>query len=170
MLTNSTNFVNAGDTIQQVIQQCGPPQKVVNVKTEAAIWTYTIVQFGNVAHIGFSLWFNGNAVSKITMTQDTPGTPGTSSAPGTPGTLSTPGTQGTRNIQRTSIDCPRGIIQVGSTTAQVVAACGQPTTTQNLTPQLQQQTGKITHLIYQPQSYLPVTTFIFKNGVLVGTE
>ena len=140
---NSTSFVNAGDTIQQVIQRCGPPQKTVDVQSQAAIWTYTLMQFGNADRVGFTIWFDGNAVSKMATTQ---------------------------GLEKTAITCPKGTIKVGSKPSQVVAACGQPSNIQNVSSQLQQKTGKIIHLIYQPQSYLPETVFIFKNGALIGTE
>ena len=74
------------------------------------------------------------------------------------------------NIPKNTINCPRGTVVIGSTPAQVVAACGQPTHIQNVSEQLQKHTGKISHLIYQPQPYLPETIFVFKNGALVGTK
>lgn len=138
----NTNFVSVGDSINSVIQQCGLPQRTIQLKTASALWTYNLMSFGKNS-IGFSLLFNGNTVAKMSTTE---------------------------GVTKTSIKCPNGSVQIGSTPRQVVQACGQATTITNLSAQAQKRQGKIVHLIYQLQHYLPETTFIFKNGQLVGSQ
>jgi len=139
---NSSNFVNMGATIEQVIQQCGQPTQRKDIKTEAAVWTYSLMSFAS-AHIGFTVVFEGNSVSKLITSQQ---------------------------LTKTMVSCPNGPIRIGDTPRQVVAACGQPSSIRNVSTDLEKERGKITHLIYQPESYLPKTTFIFKNGNLVDTR
>lgn len=138
----NTNFVSVGDSINSVMQQCGAPQKTIRIKTEVALWTYTLMSFGK-KQIGFTLLFNGNSVAKISTTE---------------------------GVTKSAMQCPNGQVQIGSTPRQVVQACGQATSIANLSQQAQKKSGKVVHLIYQPQPYLPETTFIFKNGILMGTQ
>jgi len=140
----STNFISVGDTIPQVVSQCGQPEKTIQIKNDLVLWQYSFIAFYSHSY-GFSLVFDNQIVKKI--------------AEGV-------------GIARSSIGCPHGSVSVGNTMAQVISACGHPHVTKDLT---QSQYGgpqlpKITHLIYQPQSYLPETTFIFKDGRLSGTK
>lgn len=138
----SSNFVNIGDTVEQVIQKCGPPLKKQDQKKEAAVWVYSLMSFaGN--HIGFTVLFEEDTVSRLMTTQ---------------------------KIGKTSITCPYGRIQIGSTPAQVVAACGQPTEIRNVSKSFEKSRGQIMYLIYQPRSYLPETKLIFKDGRLVDSN
>lgn len=138
----SSNFVNTGDTIEQVIKECGPPIKKGAQKKEAAVWVYSLMSFaGN--HIGFSVLFEEDRVSGLMTTQ---------------------------KIGKTAITCPYGRIHMGSTPAQVVAACGQPTEIRNVSKSYEKTTGQITYLIYQPRSYLPKTKLIFQDGRLLDSD
>jgi len=138
----NTNFVNVGDTIDQIVSQCGHPQKTIQLKKNVYAWIYSLMTFGK-SRIGFSILFENNVVKDMVTTQ---------------------------KIHKTTIKCPRGSINIGNTPAQVQKVCGKPTVVRNYSQQADQISGNITHLIYQPHSYLPRTTFIFQDGQLVGSQ
>jgi len=140
----STKFVNTGNSIVQVVSQCGQPQRTEQIKHELVEWHYSFIAFYGHSY-GFSLLFDNQVLKNIALGM---------------------------GHAKTTIGCPNGHISIGDKMAQVISACGHPHSTKNLSPSQygRAQPPKIIHLIYQPQSYLSETTFIFKDGKLTGSK
>ena len=140
----STKFDNVGDSVAQVVSQCGQPPRTEQIKHELVEWHYSFIAFYGHSY-GFSLLFDNQVLKNIALGM---------------------------GHAKTTISCPNGHISIGNKMAQVVSACGHPHSTKNLSPSQygRAQPPKIMHLIYQPQSYLSETTFIFKNGKLTGSK
>ena len=138
----NTQFVQVGDTVAQVVAQCGPPKKTVDLKKNVIAWTYHLMTVAET-RVGFVILLENNVVKDMVTLQ---------------------------KAHRTTIQCRNGPISLGNSAAQVQAACGQPAKIRNFSQQADQISGKITHFIYQPQSYLPETTFVFQDGRLVDAK
>lgn len=138
---NSTKFVSIGDPINRVVLQCGQPKRIVKANENVSLWGYSLMSVGTIV-VGYRFLFKNNRVVEITSNR----------------------------VQRPFLRCQRGVVRIGSTTQQVRVACGQPSIIRNLSAQAKQIRGEITHLIYQPQTYLPKTIFIFRNGQLIGSQ
>jgi hypothetical protein len=137
----NTQFISVGDTIAQVVAQCGQPKKTIDLKKNLYAWTYHMITVAET-RLGFVVLFENNVVKDMVTLQKS---------------------------HRTTIPCTNGPISVGSSAAQVQAACGQPVKVRNFSQQADEISGKTTHLIYQSQSYLPTTTLVFRKGRLVDS-
>lgn len=145
-------FVSVGDSLKTVLSKCGKPKSLTTQKQTPAqdqVWSYRVFGLGSqITTPGFTVHFKGNKVVSVQHGA-------------TYGRSSVPGNQNT-------IPCPRGSVTIGNTMKEVETACGMPVTKQPSDENIQSNVKKvsITTVVYQPQSYLPETTFVFHDGTL----
>lgn len=153
---SSTQFVNIGASVDEVIAKCGQPQQQITLKPARAntvvIWQYSIPEIlARLNASAFALIFANGRVMQIQA----------------------------NHRYLPYLACPNGGISLGATVPMVEAACGEPYLIRRKPPTPGEQyidQPEIIKLIYKPRRYLPKTIFIFEDGHLtnqyeyVGTQ
>jgi len=143
---SSTEFVNIGDSMQQVIAKCGNPTKHVSLKAPQpqaeSNWQYLLPGSPGFLAKGFLVIFSDNKVKQIVSGN---------------------------NELMDSVQCSRGAtITVGNSKAEVSKACGVPYYKREHVPPSEGEHAQPAqeHLIYKTRNYLPTQTFVFENNKL----
>lgn len=132
---NNTQFVYSGATIEEVIATCGKPNTIEQATPRAAVWTYVMVAF-SLHRAGMQLYFQQNELQRITTSQ---------------------------SIEKQSMKCPNGVVNIGSSEQEVLNACGEPSSRRILS---HDTTEHITLVYKTPNAYPNQTAFHFVNGKL----
>lgn len=147
MCPGSTQFVNAGDTIDQVIAVCGAPAQRDKKQAENVTWHYHQMAMGGQPLMDLAVKFVRGRVVGLTVNQG-------------PRHAETFVHQLTYSVTH----CPGGFIRIGDPIERVYKRCGKA----NEVVIDPSERGEQEVLQYQPQSYMPVQAFLFREGHLAS--
>lgn len=154
--SSGNGYINTGYTMAQVQAVCGNPtsntqqQSPTTVNQQLQSWLYTqrMVSPINDKSYNYNNQNQGNALQINLVNNQV--TSIVSSERG--------------NVQ--SWSCPQGNLRIGMSANEALSACGQPTTVNNSTKQVNVPSYTINTWVYQQNSYSKPLTLEFQNGIL----
>lgn len=137
-------YIQTGDSMEAVIHICGSPTQQINLaeKTPAHQITEWNYVNGDLPIQKFTVLFEKSQVIGIRLYG---------------------------NLVITNTACPHGNIGANDSSQEVEKSCGKPAEIHTITRNPSEQKIMV-KLIYQPEKYLPATTFIFTDGKLTGKQ
>lgn len=147
MCPGSTQFVNAGDRIDQVIAVCGAPAQREKKPVENVTWHYHQMAMGGQPLMDLAVKFARGRVVGLTVNQ----------GPRHAETF-------VHQLVYSVTNCPGGFIRLGDPIERVYKRCGKAN--EVIVDPAEQ--GEQEVLQYQPQSYMPAQTFLFREGRLTS--